>query len=226
MAFRILSVLNLGLFSLLALSSASTVPKPALAKRDNGVAARVPYVFPAPGTNEIADEIRARRANGVLLDLDGALLNSPIMAQGWNDLFGIIRDNNSLPAQMRESFILRAAALNSATYQWLQHEPVARSVGLTTTQLDLIRFTPAHLFQNNPQAFRILGDELTAAMILADYITVNVHVPDFAFNGLKKFLSNQQMVDAFATSGGYSFVSRFTVGLDLDGQMNVAVPAP
>ncbi|THV02668.1 hypothetical protein K435DRAFT_792446 [Dendrothele bispora CBS 962.96] len=221
------SVLSVfGLFTLLLSSTlASAVPKPALAKRDNGVSARVPYIFPAPGTDEIADEIRARRTNGTLLDLDGALLNSPLMAQGWNDLFGVIRDNNSLPAQMRESFILRAAALNRATYQWLQHEPVALSVGLTPSQISLIRFTPAHLFQNSPVASRTLGPELTAAMILADFINVDVHVPDFAFEGLKKFLTEQQMVDAFATSGGYAFVSRFTVGLNLDGEMDVVVPS-
>lgn len=44
-----------------------------LARRDDDLPARVPYVFPPPGTNAISDAIRARRANGTLLDLDGVL---------------------------------------------------------------------------------------------------------------------------------------------------------
>ena len=27
------------------------------------------------------------------------------VASGWNDFFGVIRDNNSLPATMRELFV-------------------------------------------------------------------------------------------------------------------------
>jgi hypothetical protein len=45
----------------------------ALVKRDDYFPARVPYVFPAPGENPVADELRARRPGGVLLALDGAL---------------------------------------------------------------------------------------------------------------------------------------------------------
>jgi hypothetical protein len=36
----------------------------ALVKRDDYFPARVPYVFPAPGENPVADELRARRPGG------------------------------------------------------------------------------------------------------------------------------------------------------------------
>lgn len=62
----------------------------ALVRRDKNLPARLPYVFPAPGTSEasrpriihsslsherlqIADHIRSRRTNGTLLALDGML---------------------------------------------------------------------------------------------------------------------------------------------------------
>jgi hypothetical protein len=60
-----------------------------LKSRDENLPARVPYIFPAPGTDpvrnatpkpvtnltelQIADKIRSRRTNGTLLALDGTL---------------------------------------------------------------------------------------------------------------------------------------------------------
>ncbi|KAJ7600955.1 4-carboxymuconolactone decarboxylase [Mycena floridula] len=195
-----------------------------LLARDDNLPARVPYVFPAPGTSAIADAIASRRVNGTLLDLDGALLNAPLVAQGWNDFFSIIRDNNSLPAPMRELIILRTAVLNKASYQWLEHESVGRAAGLTTDQLLLVRFVPA--FFDVSALNSTLGESLAAAMAFTDAITESVHVPDAIFNNLAKFLNDTQMVEAVATAGGYNFVSRFVVALNVDGKMAVPVPIP
>jgi len=210
---------------LLTASWAANVPHSnRLGERDDNLPARVPYVFPAPGTDPIADAIRARRTNGTLLDLDGALLNAPLVAGSWNDIFGVIRDNNSLPGQMRELFILRIAVLNSAAYEWLQHEPVGRSEGLTTEQLLVIRNSPP--FVMNESDKKILGPALMAAMSFTDWITKNVHVPDDVFQGLKQFLNDKQLVEATATTGGYNLVSRFVVALNVDDKMKTAVPIP
>lgn len=72
----------------------------------------------------------------------------------------------------------------------------------------------------------ILGPALTAAMGFADWITKSVHVPDDVFANLRGFLNDTQLVEATATAGGYNFVSRFTVALNVDGKMNVSVPVP
>ncbi|KXN90903.1 hypothetical protein AN958_02685 [Leucoagaricus sp. SymC.cos] len=194
-----------------------------LQERDDNLPARVPYVFPAPGTNEIADDIRARRANGTLLALDGVLLNAPLVAKGWNDLAGVIRDQNSLPGTMRELLILRVGVLNDAAYEWLQHEPVGRQEGLTTDQLKTIRLTPAFASQT---AQKVLGPQLTAAMDFCDWITKTIDVPDRVFNTLRGFLNDQQMVEATATAGFYALVSRFVEALDVDGKANTLVPVP
>ncbi|KAF9446392.1 hypothetical protein P691DRAFT_776898 [Macrolepiota fuliginosa MF-IS2] len=194
-----------------------------LERRDDDLPARVPYVFPPPGTNEIADEIRQRRTNGTLLALDGVLLNAPLVAQSWNDIAGVIRDQNSLPGTMRELFILRIAVLNNAAYEWLQHEPVGRAEGLTTDQLTAIRFTPS--FASN-SAEKTLGPSLTAALDFCDYITKSVDVPIRIFQNLRQFLNDQQMVEATATTGFYAMVSRFVEALDVDGKVDTPVPIP
>ncbi|THH04704.1 hypothetical protein EW146_g10110 [Bondarzewia mesenterica] len=200
--------------------------------RDDGLPARVPYVFPPPGTDPIADAIRARRENGTLLDLDGVLLNAPLVAQGWNAIASVIRDNNTIPATMRELFILRSAVLNSATYQWLQHEPVGRGAGLTTSQLQTIRFAPpfvgmVHEHAEHAQAFNgTLSPSLAAALDFADWSTKAVRIPQNVYDNLGVFLTDKQMVEATATVGMYNFVSRFVVGLNIDDEMDVPVPIP
>ncbi|KAF5386001.1 hypothetical protein D9615_002505 [Tricholomella constricta] len=197
---------------------------PVKEKRDDNFPARVPYVFPEPGTDPIADAIRARRANGTLLALDGALLNAPLVASTWNDLFGVIRRNTTIPGTMRELIILRIAALNEASYEWLQHEPVGRSEGLTTKQLRAIRLTPP--LKESTEVTSTLGSSLAAMMAFTDWSTKTAKVPDRVFANLQKFLNNQQLVEATATVGGYNFVSRFLLALDVDGKNNVPVPIP
>ncbi|ETW80453.1 hypothetical protein HETIRDRAFT_320548, partial [Heterobasidion irregulare TC 32-1] len=155
-------------------------------------------------------------------------LNAPLVAQGWSDIAGVIRDNNTLPAAMRELFILRTAVLNSATYQWLQHEPVGRAAGLTTSQLLTVRFAPPFvgLLGATSAVNRTLSAELSAALDFADWSTEAVHVPQDIFDNLHAFLNDKQMVEATATVGMYNFVSRFTVGLNIDDKMGVPIPIP
>lgn len=102
----------------------------------------------------------------------------------------------------------------------IQHEPEGYAAGLTTSQLKTIRFTPPY---DTPKG---LSSELKAAFSFADYITLNVRVPDRVFNGLAKHLNESQMVEATATAGSYNFVGRFLAALDVDGKMNEDVPIP
>lgn len=218
---KVYSFLTLCLFA--CQSSLVAAAAISIHKRDDGLPARVPYVFPPPGTNEIADEIRQRRDNGTLLTLDGVLLNAPPLAQSWNGIAEVIRNQNSIPGTMRELFILRIATLNKAAYEWIQHEPVGRSEGLTTEQLQAIRSTPPFAAQTLKAT---LGPELTTAMEFCDWNTKSVDVPDQVFNDLRAFLNDTQLVEATATTGFYNFVSRFINALDVDGKANTPVPTP
>lgn len=144
----------IGLFALLAVYLsvfATGASAEALARRDKNLPARIPYVFPAPGTSAVSivawshSHCLMPTYSSLTISVLGGLmepclrwmaccepslresrtivlkrhrLNAPAMAEGEDSLFGNIRDNNTLPAAMRELFILRTAVLNSATYQW------------------------------------------------------------------------------------------------------------
>ncbi|KAI0786693.1 4-carboxymuconolactone decarboxylase [Abortiporus biennis] len=194
--------------------------------------ARVPYVFPPPGTNEIADTIRSRRKDGELLDLDGALLNAELVAKGWSSLVGTLRDQNSLSADIRELFILRVAVLNKAAYEWKQHEPVGRKSGLTTSQLLEIRLNPPMKILSIQETS--LTPLQSAALVFTDYMTKEIKVPKEVYEQLKELISdsdddedrNRKMVEAVSTIGAYNMVSRFLVALDVGGMEDVEVPIP
>ncbi|KAF8885001.1 Alpha/Beta hydrolase protein [Infundibulicybe gibba] len=69
--------------------------------------------------------IRNRRgeARGFQLSpLDGTLLHCP----------PLLRNQGALPGDIRELMILRVAAINNAAFEWIHHEPVARTHGLDT----------------------------------------------------------------------------------------------
>ena len=107
----------------------------------------------------------------------------------------------------------------------LKHEPVARAAGLTIENLREIRTTPAFGLDTNSSESS-LTPELQAAMRLADAMTKDIKVPQDVFDGLRKFLNEQQMVDAVGAVATYNLVSRFVVALDVDGKMDVDVPIP
>ncbi|KAG6842099.1 hypothetical protein C0991_002753 [Blastosporella zonata] len=106
----------------------------------------------------------------------------------------------------------------------IQHEPVGRSEGLTTNQLRVIRLTPS--MKESAEISSALGPSLSAMMLFTDWSTSTARVPDRVFTELQKFLNNQQLVEATATVGGYNFVSRFLLALDVDGKNDVPVPIP
>jgi 4-carboxymuconolactone decarboxylase len=157
------------------------------------------------GTDEVADRIRARRG-GQLTPLDGMLLHSPPIADGWNSLLGAVRERSTLPAEIRELAILRVAALNGAEYEWAAHEPIARQEGVTTEQLAVLR-------DGGDQS--PLDDRQRSVFAYTDAMTRDVSVADTLFRQLHEFFDHRQIVELTATVAGYNMVSRFLVALEV-----------
>ncbi|KAG7548941.1 hypothetical protein FFLO_03146 [Filobasidium floriforme] len=214
---------------------------------------RVPYRYPAPSTDAVADRIRARRGARGLTPLDGMLLNAPNVADGWNTFVGGLRTRTSLRDDLRELMILRVAACNNAAFEWIHHEHVARKAGLSYEQLAVIGHVAAPSSSNDTDASQpdqARGEKLstlqTAALDFADASTRHVHIPTSIFETFKEHLSSelqrseertkdinggevtaeQQIVEAAAVVGGYNLVSRFLVALDVDDKAELFVPIP
>lgn len=165
-----------------------------------------PRVAPvAPGTRpELAElEARIRGARGRLSPLYQVLLNSPLLAAGWEHLFTVIRQQTSVPAALRELVILRIAVLNGADYEFEAHVPHALQAGMTQDAIDALRKNEAHTFQ--PVEKLVLR--------YTDAMTRDLQVPDALFEDLKAKFDDQTLVELTATVAGYNMVSRFLIAL-------------
>jgi 4-carboxymuconolactone decarboxylase len=155
--------------------------------------------------DDIAARIRARRG-GSLRPLDTMLLHSPPVADGWNELLGAIRGETTLPADLRETVILRIAVLNDAPYEWDSHERPARQAGLDDRHLAAIR-------AGDPGPPLSAGQRLAVAC--TDAMTRGVRLPGPLFEALRANLTTRQVVELITTVAAYNMVSRVVVALEI-----------
>lgn len=67
------------------------------------------------------------------------LLNSPVLAQRTADLGAYLRFEGALDDKTRETVILTTARAVSCHYEWADHAPIARKVGVPEAVLEAIR---------------------------------------------------------------------------------------
>jgi AhpD family alkylhydroperoxidase len=170
--------------------------------------ARLTYVAPA---GDVTTRILERRG-GRLTALDGVLLHSPELADGWNSMLGAVRGASTLPADVRELVILRVASRNGATYEWAAHEPLARQAGLGNEQIAAIRVGGAG---SSGSGAAVLSPAQWAALAYADAMTLHVAVPDELFNAVRAHFGERQVLELTVTVAAYNMVSRVLVALDV-----------
>ncbi|EIM89130.1 uncharacterized protein STEHIDRAFT_154814 [Stereum hirsutum FP-91666 SS1] len=219
----------------------------------SGAPARVSYIFPETGTNELADQIRARRGGKELLDLDGILLHSPPIAQSWNAFGAAIRSKSTLSLDLVELLICRVAVLNGAAFVWREHSPIALQAGIPQATLHILRTAPAFSFSSTaaPAAASTTTTydfpEVHAALLdYVDHMTKAVKVPSAVFARVKNAITSvsttdpsqtgeageadkiveRKVVEVTTTIAGYNMVTRVVMALDVGGLESEEVPVP
>jgi hypothetical protein len=139
--------------------------------------------------------------------------------------------------------ILRVAAINHASYEWIHHEIVGHKEGLSTVQLCIIRDTKTPLSSLRLDTkFSPLD---TAAIEFTDHSTRDIRVPMDVIQELKRQLkafvasdnpsTSSEDVDAKAEDlyveaamvvATYNMVSRFLLATDVAGISDMEVPWP
>ena len=192
---------------------------------------RLPYAPSEPinpSDTDIYSRIAARRAPRPLTSLDLTLLHSPPVADGWNTFLGAIRTRTSLPSAILELAICRVAALNGAVYEWTHHAPLASKAGLSVEALATLLTAPESQVgeeeardgaDGDKESRGGLGAKEWAVLAYTDQMTRSVAVGEEAFDRLRKFFTEKEIVEITATVAAYNCVSRFLVALDV-GEMN------
>jgi alkylhydroperoxidase family enzyme len=168
--------------------------------------AGLPYADVDAAPKELVDAIRARRANGELLNLDRMLLHSPPFAKAWNGMFGAIRGQLTMPPKLRELAIMAIGVLNDAEYEWAQHEGEFLKAGGTADQLAALRKWSG----GKPDAKRFDEPE-QATLALTAEMTRKVKVSPATLKRIRAILPDAQVVELVGTISGYNMVSRFVV---------------
>ncbi len=167
---------------------------------------RVPLVEPGtrPELAEIEASIMAQR--GRISDLYRVLLNSGPLARGWEGMLTAVRNQSSVPADLRELMILRVAVVNRAPYEFDAHVPHAQKAGVSDAKIAAVRDT-------------VIGDIFAESekvvLELADAMTRNIEVPEALMDRLKARLDARGVVETVATVAAYNMVSRFLVALQI-----------
>ena len=158
-----------------------------------------------PGTrSELAGiEAGIKAERGRVSLLYQVLLNSPPLAQGWEQLLTAIRNRSSLPADLREMIILRVAVLNRAPYEFEAHVSHALKAGVPQDKIDALRDLG---LPSGADAFSELERHV---LTLTDSMTRDIDVPDNVFDPVKACFSEHQLTDLVATVAAYNMVSRF-----------------
>lgn len=159
---------------------------------------------------ELVAAIRARRANGSLLNLDRMLLHSPPLARGWNTYLGAIRRDLNVSPLLRELAICAVAKLNRAEYEWLQHAPEFLSAGGTQAQLDTLQN-----IDTAPDNDIVFSELQRLVLTLTEEMSRHIDVRPATMMALRNYLPDREVAEIVGVIAAYNMVSRYLVALGI-----------
>lgn len=169
---------------------------------------RIAPITPGSNPDLAALEARIAQARGRISPLYQVLLNSPPMAEGWEQLLSAVRNRSTLPADLRELVILRVAVLNGAPYEFDAHVPHARAAGVPDALIEALRLPSLN-------AIAGLGSLQSSALQLTDQMTRDIQVDPALMQQLASSMEERQLLDLVVTIAAYNMVSRLLVALEV-----------
>lgn len=168
---------------------------------------RVPLVTPGtrPELAEVEGRILAER--GRISLLYQVLLNSGPIASGWERMLTAVRNQTSIPADLRELIILRVAVLNQATFEFDAHIPHAEKAGVSSEKIAANR---------SPVLSGVFTPLEHLVLELADAMTRDITVPAALMARIQTHFDAQGTVELVATVAAYNMVSRLLVALNVE----------
>ena len=118
--------------------------------------------------------------------------------------------DQKLDAKLRELAILRVAQLSPARYEWVQHVPIAKVMGVTQPQIDALE-------GGNIDAECFVADERLVLRFTSEVVR-DVRASDATFAAIHERFSAQEIVELILAIGFYMTMARLmeTTGVDLE----------
>jgi 4-carboxymuconolactone decarboxylase len=162
------------------------------------------------GMLEWADRsgFRAQTDEGELLGPFNSLLYSPDVAQGLLSFIQAETRSTSLAPQLREVVILTVGSVWNAAYELYAHRAVARSLGITERDVELLSSGKA------PVDLGPDGD-LTQRFVLS--LTRERHVSDALYKEITERFDTKAVFDMISLAGLYMTVSALLNAFEVPG---------
>lgn len=173
-------------------------------------------------TNEISDETREALKRPYTLNVARMMANSEVSFKAFGKLGNALMTKAKLSPKLREIAILRTAKVSRSVYEWTQHVPAARHVGVTEEQVAAIE---------NWQSAKCFSELERLVLQFTDEVAANVKGKRETLEALKKHLGPAEIVELILTIGCWGMVARLleTTEVDLEpyaGKFNILERPP
>jgi 4-carboxymuconolactone decarboxylase len=156
----------------------------------------------------------------IKLNVARMIANSEAASQPFARMAGALVMKTKLEPKLREIAILRTAKVSHSVYEWTQHVPMAKHVGVTDAQVAAM---------DNWQNAKCFNELERAVLRFTDEVAQNVKSSREALETLKKSLGPTEIVELILSIGFWGMVARLleTTEVDLEeyaGKVNLLAP--
>lgn len=178
--------------------------------------ARLPYADPGAASEPVREALDALPS----LNIFRMVANAETAFRPWLRLGGALLSSLELDARLRELAILRVGQLERAEYEWVQHVPIARSVGATDAEIAAI--------ERDDVESEDLDAATRAVLRFTTEAVRDVRVSDEALAEVREQgISPRQVVELLLVISYYMGVARVaeSAGIEVDGPLGDQVAA-
>jgi len=160
-------------------------------------------LVPYPNIASLSEEARTALAQApVQLNIFKMMANAETCFIPVSRLGGAILSRQKLDAKLRELVILMVAKIEGGEYEWIQHVPIAISVGATQAQVDAI--------ERGALDLQCFSEVERAALRFSEEVVNRVKADEATVRELMKFLSPREVVELILAIGFYMTMARLT----------------
>jgi 4-carboxymuconolactone decarboxylase len=167
--------------------------------------ARLPYVDPANAPDRVREALEAIPP----LNIFRMLAHAETAAAPYLRFGGAILSRLELDPRLRELAILQVAAQAEAEYEWVQHESIGRTIGLSDVQIAAVR-------EGRIGDSAALSEPERAVLAFAAAVVSSPRVSDALFDELARHLGPREIVELLLTVGNYLMLARIMTTLELE----------
>ena len=156
----------------------------------------------------------------VKLNVARMIANSEAVSKPFAKLATTLVLHAKLDPKLREIAILRTAKVSRSVYEWTQHVPMAKHVGVTDAQVAAM---------DNWQGAQCFNELERVVLRFTDEVAANVKGSRETLEALKKHLGATEIVELILSIGFWGMVARLleTTEVDLEefaGKVNLLAP--